>query len=280
MIAEPLEAAISNDIQTRKISVNSNQIFEEKYHWDILASNNIWAFGPDSLGPNVLINDILPYEQDLSLFDSKSSIVQGFQWACKEGPLCEEPVRGVKFRIVNCELANEPLYKAAGQIIPAARRVCYSSFLVASPRLMEPYYLSEIQCTKDCIPAVYTLLQRRRGHVTLEEPKPGSPHYIILASIPVIDSFGFETDLRTYTSGMAFSISVFDQWGIVPGDPLDRKIKLRPLEPSSAPHLSRDFMLKTRRRKGLTEDITITKYFDDPVLYELAKEDQDLAQYF
>ena len=79
---------------------------------------------------------------------------------------------------------------------------------------------------------------------------------------------------------MAFSVCIFDQWALVSGDPLDRKIKLRPLEPSAAPHLARDFMLKTRRRKGLTEDITITKYFDDPILYEMAKEDQDLAQYF
>jgi U5 small nuclear ribonucleoprotein component len=36
---------------------------------------------------------------------------------------------------------------------------------------------------------------------------------------------------------------------MVPGDPLDKNIVLRPLEPSPAPHLARDFMLKTRRRK-------------------------------
>ena len=283
VIAEPLEASIANDIQARRLEIDDvglGAIFEERYKWDVLASRNIWAFGPDSYGPNVFVNDILPYERDAALDASRGSIVQGFQWACKEGPLCEEPVRGVKFRMLECVLAKEPLYKAPGQLIPAARRVCYSSFLLATPRLMEPYYLTEIQCTKDCISAIYTLLQRRRGHVTLEEPKPGSPHYTILASVPVMDSFGFETDLRTYTSGMAFGVSVFDQWALASGDPLDRKIKLKPLEPSTAPQLARDFMLKTRRRKGLTEDITITKYFDDPVLYQMAKEDQDLAQYF
>jgi 116 kDa U5 small nuclear ribonucleoprotein component len=283
VIAEPLEAMVACDIQSHKVYIHDPglaRVFEEKYNWDVLASNNIWAFGPDDFGPNVFINDILPYEQDRSLLDSKSSIVQGFQWACKEGPLCEEPIRGVKFRMVECLLSSESIYKASGQLIPAARRVCYSSFLLATPRLMEPYNLVEILCTKDCLPAVYTLLQRRRGHINSEEPKPGSPHYILLASMPVIDSFGFETDLRTYTSGMAFSVSIFDKWALVPGDPLDRKIQLRPLEPSPAPHLARDFMLKTRRRKGLTEDITITKYFDNPVLYEMAKEDQDLSAYF
>ena len=36
---------------------------------------------------------------------------------------------------------------------------------------------------------------------------------------------------------------------IVPGDPLDKGITIRPLEPQPATHLAREFMLKTRRRK-------------------------------
>jgi U5 small nuclear ribonucleoprotein component len=31
-------------------------------------------------------------------------------------------------------------------------------------------------------------------------------------------------------------------------------------------------MIKTRRRKGLSEDVTINKFFDDPMLLELARE--------
>lgn len=94
---------------------------------------------------------------------------------------------------------------------------------------------------------------------------------IVKAYLPVIDSYGFETDLRTHTLGQAFCQSVFDHWQMVPGDPLDKEIVLRPLEPSPAPHLARDFMLKTRRRKGLSEDVSIQKYFDDPMLIEMAK---------
>lgn len=36
---------------------------------------------------------------------------------------------------------------------------------------------------------------------------------------------------------------------IVPGDPLDKSVVIRPLEPQPAPHLAREFMIKTRRRK-------------------------------
>lgn len=87
---------------------------------------------------------------------------------------------------------------------------------------------------------------------------------------------------------------------IVPGDPLDKSIVIRPLEPQPAPHLAREFMIKTRRRKvgtlppprgvarsrprpaswppflslqGLSEDVSISKFFDDPMLLELAKQD-------
>ncbi|KAL0198026.1 hypothetical protein M9458_006566, partial [Cirrhinus mrigala] len=50
------------------------------------------------------------------------------------------------------------------------------------------------------------------GHVTQDAPIPGSPLYTIKAFIPAIDSFGFETDLRTHTQGQAFALSVFHHW--------------------------------------------------------------------
>ncbi|KAJ1655200.1 U5 small nuclear ribonucleoprotein component [Dispira simplex] len=133
------------------------------------------------------------------------------------------------------------------------------------------YYI-EVQAPGDCVSAVYTVLARRRGHVTQDFPKPGSPLYTIKAYIPVIDSFGFETDLRAHTQGQAFCQQIFDHWQVVPGDPLDKNIVVKPLEVSPTPMLARDFMLKTRRRKGLSEDVTIAKYFDDPMLLKYAEQ--------
>jgi len=170
-------------------------------------------------------------------------------------------------------MADEPIHRGGGQIIPTSRRVCYSSFLMSTPRLMEPVYYVEIQSPADCVSAVYTVLANRRGHVTQDVPKPGSPLYTVKALIPVIDSFGFETDLRTHTQGQAFCQQIFDHWQIVPGDPLDKSILLKPLEASPAQYLARDFMVKTRRRKGLSEDVSIAKFFDDPLILELAKQD-------
>lgn len=116
----------------------------------------------------------------------------------------------------------------------------------------------------------------------------------------MIESFGFETDLRYHTQGQAFCLSVFDHWAIVPGDPLDKSIVLRPLEPAQIQHLAREFMVKTRRRKvhlsllffslniyfsaylrefifqGMSEDVSINKFFDEAMVVELAQQAADM----
>ena len=51
----------------------------------------MWAFGPDDMGPNILMDDTLSSEVDKKLlFSVKDSIRQGFQWGTREGPLCDE----------------------------------------------------------------------------------------------------------------------------------------------------------------------------------------------
>ncbi|GAA5977414.1 hypothetical protein JCM10908_004971 [Rhodotorula pacifica] len=276
MIAEPLERGIAEDIENGRISIRLppkqlGQHFQTNYGWDLLASRSIWAFGPDDQGPNLLMDDTLPSDVDKKLLYSvKESIKQGFQWGCREGPLCDEPIRNVKFRLLGADLAQEPIYRGGGQIIPTARRVCYSSFLMATPRLQEPVYFVEIQTPQDCIPAIYEILARRRGHVTKDIPKPGSPLFTVQAYIPVVDANGFETDLRTHTLGQAFCMQTFDHFSNCPGDPLDKTIQLRPLEPAPAQALARDFVLKTRRRKGLNDQVNVAKFLESEMVTLLA----------
>ncbi|CAL9755402.1 unnamed protein product [Musa acuminata subsp. burmannicoides] len=282
MVAEPLEKGLAEDIENGVVSIDARQrdisdFFQKRYDWDLLSARSIWAFGPDKQGPNILLDDTLPSEVDKNLLNAvRDSIVQGFQWGAREGPLCDEPIRNVKFKILNASIAPEPLHRGGGQIIPTARRVVYSAFLMANPRLMEPVYYVEIQTPIDCVSAIYTVLSRRRGHVTQDVPKPGTPVYIVKAFLPVIESFGFETDLRYHTQGQAFCLSVFDHWAIVPGDPLDKNIVLRPLEPAPIQHLAREFMVKTRRRKGMSEDVSINKFFDEAMVVELAQQAADV----
>ncbi|VDP79639.1 unnamed protein product [Echinostoma caproni] len=279
MIAEPLDKGLAEDIENKVVQIDwpkrrLGEFFQKKYEWDLLASRSIWAFGPDATGPNILVDDTLPSEVDKGLLGTvKDYIVQGFQWGTREGPLCDEPIRNVKFKLLDALISGEAHQRGSGQIIPTARRVAYSAFLMATPRLMEPYYFVEVQAPADCVSSVYTVLANRRGHVTHDAPISGSPMYVIRAFLPVMDSFGFETDLRTHSQGQAFCMLVFHHWQLVPGDPLDRSIQIQPLIPQPATHLAREFMIKTRRRKGLNEDVSINKFFDDPMLLELAKQD-------
>ncbi|TVY18971.1 Pre-mRNA-splicing factor cwf10 [Lachnellula arida] len=277
MVAEPLDQGIAEDIESGKVSIKSpnrviGKFFEERYGWDLLASRSIWAFGPDDLGPNILQNDTLPSEVDRHLLMSvRDTIRQGFSWATREGPLCEEPIRNSKFKIMDVTLAPEAIFRGGGQIIPTSRRACYSSFLMASPRLMEPVYSCSMTGPADSVTTLYTVLAKRRGHVLSDGPIAGTPLYRVSGLIPVIDSFGFETDLRIHTQGQATLSLVFDRWSIVPGDPLDKDVILRPLEPASAQATARDFVLKTRRRKGLSEDVSVAKFLE-PELFSSLKE--------
>ena len=59
--------------------------------------------------------------------------------------MCDENLRGVRFNIYDVTLHTDAIHRGGGQIIPTARRVLYASALTASPALMEPVYLVEIQ---------------------------------------------------------------------------------------------------------------------------------------
>ena len=292
MIAEPLDPKLAADIERKAISVpeqdnlqdiedmedenpveaakktkqkNLAALFlQKKYGWDELAATSLWAFGPGVQGPNALIDDTLPPDVDKALLRStRRFLVQGFRWGVREGPLCEEPVRGVKFRLVGAELATEEQYRSGVQLIPTARRVCYSAMLTAVPRMMEPVYKAEVQLPHSCLHNLYTVVSRRRGQTIDERKLPGTPLSTVIVLMPAIESIGFETELRMWTQGQAFLLQMFDHWDLVPGNPLDRSIFLRPLEPAPTPHLAREFLIKTRRRKGLSEDVVAAKFFDD-----------------
>jgi len=286
VVGEPLEKGIGEDIEENRVRTDMDkkqisEFFTTKYEWDLLASRSIWSFGPEVNGPNILVDDTLPSEVDKKLlFSTKQSVVQGFQWATREGPLCEEAMRNTKFKILDCDLAADPVARGGGQVIPTARRVVHSAFLMATPRVMEPVLFTEIECPADCVSAIYQVLSRRRGNVLKDAPKAGNPMYMVHAYVPAVEAFGLETDVRTHTSGQSYCMSQFDHWDLVPGDPLDKSIILRPLEPAPYPHLAREFMVKTRRRKGMAEDVAVQKFFDEPMLQELARQDAELQQYF
>uniref|UniRef100_A0A915JZM1 Tr-type G domain-containing protein n=1 Tax=Romanomermis culicivorax TaxID=13658 RepID=A0A915JZM1_ROMCU len=253
MRAVPMPEGLPEDIESGEINPRDEmkaraKVLAERYNYDVNEARKIWCFGPEGTGANIVV-DCTKGVQYLN--EIKDSVVAGFQWASKEGVLCEEYMRGIRFDLLDVTLHADAIHRGGGQIIPTARRVFYASVLTAAPRLLEPVYLVEIQCPENAVGGIYGVLNRRRGHVFEENQVLGTPMFVVKAYLPVNESFGFTADLRSNTSGQAFPQCVFDHWQILPGDPFDATS--RPAQ----------IVADTRKRKGLKEGIpALDSYLD------------------
>jgi len=242
------EAIDNGDITPRQEFKERGRFLSDKFEMDVGEARKIWCFGPEGTGPNLLI-DCTKAVQYLN--EIKDSVIAGFQWATKEGVLCEENMRGVRFNIYDVTLHADAIHRGGGQIIPTARRVMYASALTAKPKLLEPVYLVEIQCPEVAVGGIFGVLNRRRGVVFDNQNIGNTPQMQVKAHLPVNESFGFTADLRSNTGGQAFPQCVFDHWQIMGGDPFEEGSK------------PADIVKNTRKRKGLKEGIPpLDNFFD------------------
>jgi elongation factor 2 len=244
MIAEPLGEEVSKDIEAGKINPRDDfklraRVLADDHGWDVTDARKIWCFGPDTTGANLLIDQTKAVQY---LNEIKDSVVSGFQWATREGPVAEEPMRSIRFNIMDVTLHADAIHRGGGQIMPTTRRVLYAATLLADPGILEPVYLVEIQVPEQAMGGIYGVLTRKRGHVFSEEQRPGTPLFNIKAYLPINESFGFTADLRSATAGQAFPQCVFDHWQILPGGSC--------LDPTTKPG---QIVQEMRKRKGIKE---------------------------
>jgi elongation factor 2 len=253
MKAVPMPDGLPDDIDKNEVSAKQEfkaraRYLNEKYEYDVTEARKIWAFGPEGTGTNLLI-DCTKGVQYLN--EIKDSVVAGFQWATKEGPMAEENVRGVRFNLYDVTLHADAIHRGGGQIIPTARRCLYGCMLTAAPRFFEPVYLVEIQCPESAVGGIYGVLNRRRGVVIEESQVMGTPMFVVKAHLPVNESFGFTADLRSNTGGQAFPQCVFDHWQVLTGSPSEPGTK------------TKGVLDDIRKRKGLKEGLPdLDQYLD------------------
>ena len=251
--AEPLPENLPDAIEDGKIGPRDDpkvrtKALRDEFGFDEDGAKKIWCFGPDTTGANFLIDRAKAVQY---LNEIKDSCVAAFQWATKEGVLCDENVRGVAYGIADCTLHADAIHRGGGQILPTCRRALFGAQLLAEPRLLEPVYLVEIQCPEQAVGSIYGVLNRKRGHVFDDQQRPGTPMYNVKAYLPVQESFGFTADLRSATSGQAFPQMVFDHWQMVSGNPCDPSEK------------SAELVKSIRKRKGIKENIPgLDNFFD------------------
>jgi elongation factor 2 len=241
----PLPDELQDDIENGKVGAKDDpktraRYLADTYNWDVGEARKIWCFGPDTKGANIVTDST---KGIANLMEVKDSFIAAFQWATKEGALCDENMRGIKIEVLDVTLHADAIHRGGGQMIPTARRNFYACQLTAKPKLQEPVFLVEIQTVESAMGGIYSVLNRRRGIIIGEENRPGTPIYTVKAYLPVQESFGFTADLRSNTGGQAFPQCVFDHWQIFPGDPFDK---------TSPPGKVIEI---TRKRKGLKPEI-------------------------
>ncbi|KAF6033020.1 eef2 [Bugula neritina] len=113
MTASPMhsdlpDAIEKGDINPRQDPKERAKILAEKFDMDVNDVRKIWCFGPDGTGANMVV-DVTRAVQYLN--EIKDSVVAGFQWATKEGVLCEENMRGVRFNIHDVTLHADAIHR-------------------------------------------------------------------------------------------------------------------------------------------------------------------------
>ena len=169
------------------------------------------------------------------LQDVKDMVVSGYRWAIKEGPLAYEQIRGVKAKITDIQLHEDPVHRGPAQIMPMTRRAFFAAFLSADPTLLEPIQRITAKISPDLLGAVTSVISQKRGKVVSVDQK-GNIVYVV-GEIPTAETFDLSESLRSATGGRAFWGLEFAKWASVPASMINQVI------------------LDIRKRKGLTTEI-------------------------
>merc|ERR1719473_438916 len=252
VVADRLSEELAQEIESGKLGPKAEpkekaRTFREKFDWDENTARKIWCYGPETEGANLVVDETQGVQY---LNEIKEHVNSAFQWATKEGPLCEENMRGIRFNIKDVTLHTDAIHRGAGQLMPCTRRVCFAAELTAGPTLQEPVFLVEITCPQEVMSGVYNTMNLRRGMVFEENQKEGTPLMQVKAYLPVSESFGFVAALRQQTSGQAFPQCVFDHWENLPGNAMEAgKIQ--------------DLILACRKRKNLKVEMPKLADYND-----------------
>ncbi|MBI4399689.1 elongation factor EF-2, partial [Candidatus Micrarchaeota archaeon] len=128
-------------------------------------------------------------------------LIEGFEEAVNAGPLAKEKTIGVKIKVVDATIHEDPVHRGPAQTIPAIRRPILAGMLLAGITLLEPKQKIFIQIPQDYMSNVINLVQGRRGQV-LDIQQEGEV-VNLTSKVPVAETFGFANDIRGATQGRA-----------------------------------------------------------------------------
>jgi elongation factor 2 len=201
---------------------------------------DVWAFD-DQL--NILTSS---FRQDTLSQDVVASIVSGFHWACRTGPLCEQPLRELKVNLMNFKIDAFPENRKPNEVMRAMSRAIFGSFLTAHPMLVEPVYKVEITVPLQWLGKCSNIIIRNRGSIHSTVQKGALS--VIIGLVPVAETLGLSEELRSTTSGRVFWQLIFDHWEKMPEK------------------LANATMRKLREKRGLPTEVPSPETFVDEII--------------
>ncbi|KAG8836477.1 Cytoplasmic GTPase/eEF2-like protein (ribosomal biogenesis) [Serendipita sp. 400] len=251
--------------------------------------NSVWAFGPNRIGPNLLIDcrsegerwhdrrtcsrHEPPENASRTTLEYESSLEAGFQIAAMQGPLCAEPMQGMAFILESLKVtepevqdneAHSKRAQAKGSLISGMRDACRKGLLDWSPRLMLAMYCCDIQAATEVLGKVYGVVARRKGRIVAEDMKEGTTYITVSSVIPVIESFGFADEIRKKTAGAASPQLIFSGYELLDLDPFwvpTTEEELEDLgETADRANVARGYMDAVRERKGMFVDKKLVQF--------------------
>ena len=125
------------------------------------------------------------------------AVQKGFASSLEKGPVAEYPIVNIKAILNDGSYHEVDSSEMAFQI--CARSCFRETFLKMKPVLLEPIMNVEIECPEEHQGSVSGDISSRRGVIVSTEIVEGISK--IMAEIPLAETFGYSTDLRSLTQG-------------------------------------------------------------------------------
>lgn len=125
------------------------------------------------------------------------AVEKGFRDILGKGPIAEYPVVGTK---ITLEDGSYHEVDSSEKAFYTAAQGCFREyFKQAGPKLLEPIMNVEIECPESFQGSVVGDVTKRRGIMTASDVVDGN--CVIQAEVPLAETFGYATDLRSMTQG-------------------------------------------------------------------------------
>lgn len=152
------------------------------------------------------------------------AVEKGLQESVVRGPLAAYPVVGVK--AILYDGSYHPVDSSEMAFKVATAQAFKKGFMEAGPVLLEPIVLLKVNVPDSYTGDIMGDLNKRRGRVLGMNPASGG-RQIIEANVPMMNLFGYCTDLRSMTGGRGEYEYSFDRYEQAPSDIQDAEVKAR-----------------------------------------------------